>query len=439
MLTILATLSAAAYISIYALEAPIRYVFYLVGKDWLILARDGFVFGPLAMILVAQALRFRVNPAFPLFFVLLMFHSLVMLGTTGSPVGAVYGIKVLTNLLFGFLLASLLVQPGRRMLWLLAGLWCVTLLGVALDKFVVTFPWNGIKTVIGDVNVDVSKDWEIQDSFARRVAGFTRSSIHVAGFVPLLAIVLMSASRSLLIRSALLVGSAVAVFLTTQKGALIAFIPTAALLWIAWPGRLLLLRLGCIIFMLLACAVPFLTSGVFLPHGSGNFSLMSFAMRINGTWPNAILWITRKGLGVFGVGLGGIGGGQILYAPDNLNPADNIFLLMYAYFGVFTFLYLGFVAWLVLRPISGRQDRVIPALAILMFEFGYGIVLSILEDQAATLFLGAATGVLWLETRRRGYAAEPGHFITLAPRLRRLTKQALVRLTPRQSAPGAAP
>jgi ligand-binding sensor domain-containing protein len=54
---------------------------------------------------------------------------------------------------------------------------------------------------------------------------------------------------------------------------------------------------------------------------------------------------------------------------------------------------------LALRPVTGSIQRVTPALGVLAFAFGYGAVLSVIEDQSASLFLGAAVGVLWRETR----------------------------------------
>ena len=58
------------------------------------------------------------------------------------------------------------------------------------------------------------------------------------------------------------------------------------------------------------------------------------------------------------------------------------------------------------KPVTGRLDRVLPALAVLAFVFGYGSVLSVIEDQSASLFLGAAVGVLWRETRPQSRSSE---------------------------------
>jgi hypothetical protein len=398
LLGVLFVAASVAYFAVYSLEAPIRYVLYNAGKDSLIVARDGLIIGPLALLIAAQGLRLRLHPAVVVFGILIAFHGLVLMGTIGSVVGAGYGVKILINVLFGFLVAGLLLQPGNKALNFLALIWCITVVGVCLDKFVLTFPWTGMKTIVGDLNVDVSKDWQIEDPLSRRVAGFTRSSIAVAAFFPPLTIILMSRARNWLLRVFLMAVSLGMVALTTQKGSIFAFAPVGAALCLPASWRLKLLRFGCVAFVILAVALPFLVMNLHMAHGTGVFSTESVYLRIAYTWPQAWQWITHHGMLLFGVGLGGIGGPQRIYAPDEFNPADNIFLLMYAYFGVFAILYLIIIVYLVLRPVTGSQERAVTATAILAFLFGYGAVLSVIEDQSGALFLGAALGVLWRET-----------------------------------------
>ena len=400
-------LCGLAYLLAYALEAPIRYVLYLAGKDSLILVRDGLIIGPLVVLFAARVLRLEKPTIFLVAGALLAFHAIVLMGTIGSFVGAAYGVKILVNLLFGVLLAGPLIAPSRRTFTVLLTIWVVTLVGVLLDKFIVTFPWTGIKTIVGDLSVDVSKDWEIQDSLARRVAGFTRSSICVAVFMPPLTIILMSRFRHWFPRIFLGAVSLGAVLLTTQKGAIIAYVPVLGVLCLPASMRLGLLRLGCLAFMLMAVAMPLLTFGLHMDHGTGVFSTESIYLRIAYTWPEAWDWISRHHMLLFGVGLGGIGGPQRFYAPNYFNPADNVFILMFAYFGVFAFFYLLAVALLVMRPVTGSTERVVTATAILAFCFGYGAVLSMLEDQSAPLFIGTALGVLWQETRAPRKAVAP--------------------------------
>lgn len=387
------------YLWIYALEAPIRYGLFLVGKDSLILLRDGLIIGPLAFLCAAQAMRLRLHAMFLLSGCLLAFHGLVLMGTVGSFPGAVYGAKVLMNLLFGFFAASLLISPGNKMLKAMMAIWLMIIVGVCLDKFLLTFPWTGIKTVIGDLSVDVSKDWQIEDPFARRVAGFTRSSIAVAAVLPCLTIILLCRMEGRLLRAVVALLAVGAVFLTTQKGSLIAFVPIAAILCLPSAHRLARLRFCFLAFLLIAIALPLLTRGLHMDHGNGVFSTESLYLRIAYTWPDAWQWISHHQMLWFGVGLGGIGGPQRLYAPDNFNPSDNIIVLLYAYFGVFAIFYGALICFLVLRPITGSPKRVETAVAIVAFAFGYGAVLSVIEDQSASLFLGAALGALWRETR----------------------------------------
>jgi hypothetical protein len=216
--------------------------------------------------------------------------------------------------------------------------------------------------------------------------------------MPCLAIVLACRMRMGFWRIAMLAITAVVVFMTTQKGALFAFVPIALALCLPLPARLPSLRTLCLSFIVLAAVLPPLTIGLYMDPGTGVFSTQSLFLRVAYTWPQAWDWIVDHQMLIFGVGLGGLGGPQRLYALDSFNPADNIMLLMYAYFGVFAFLYVGFAAFLACRPVTGKVERVIPAVALIAFCFGYGTVLSILEDQAIPLFVGAAIAVLLHET-----------------------------------------
>lgn len=408
------TLCGMIYLGIYVLEAVVRYGLYLVGKDSLILLRDGLMAGPLLLLCAAQGIRERrMNPVLALGGVLLAFHALILVGNVGSVMGAVYGAKIMLNMFFGFFAASLLLSPDARVVKLMGLFWVLIMIGILLDKFVMTFPWTGIRTVVGDLNVDVSKDWFISDPMARRVAGFTRSSIAVAAVLPCLSIILMARLNNLVFRAAIGALALAGVFLTTQKGALIAFLPVVGAMCLPAAYRLSCLRACFLGLLLLAVGLPLLTIDLHLPHGDGVFSMESLYLRIAYTWPQAWAWIDRSQLLIFGVGLGGIGGPQRLFAPNYFNPADNIAVLFYAYFGIFAFLYVGFIVWLALRRVTGEVARVEPALAVLAFTFGYGAVLSVIEDQSACLFMGAAIGVLWRETARHG--ARTGH-LTAGPR-----------------------
>jgi len=197
------------------------------------------------------------------------------------------------------------------------------------------------------------------------------------------------------IRFVLLTTTTVAVALTTQKGALAAVVAVSMIMCAPNWGRYWLLCIACMAFAIVDAALPVVTAGLLIPDNGGVFSLASFAMRISLTWPEAWQWIWHNQVFPFGVGLGGIGGAQRFYAANFFNPSDNLFVFLYANFGVLSLLYLGWVATIGRRLPRNVQSMAIPALAILAFNLGYGAALSMLEDQVSALFIGASAGMLW--------------------------------------------
>jgi hypothetical protein len=280
-------------------------------------------------------------------------------------------------------------------LQLFALIWLASIVGLVLDKFFYTFPWTGLATDIGGIQVDVSRGWDITGGFEKRAAGFYRSSISVAMLVPMLGMVIASRLRNWLLRTMFLAATVGAVALTTQKGALLAAAVVGAILCAPRVTHYHLLRAACIGFALCVVALPLATTGLLLSDNGGVFSFASFALRISQTWPEAWRWIHNNEVFPFGVGLGGIGGAQRFYAANFFNPSDNLFIFLYANFGVLSLFYLGWISRLGSHlPEEFRAAAVAP-LALLAFNLGYGVALSMLEDQVSALFIGAAAGMLW--------------------------------------------
>jgi hypothetical protein len=389
-------LCAVAYLLIYAFEGVIRYGLYLAGADSLILLRDTLITVPLVLLLAAQAFRTRVHPAYWAFAAIVGLHGLIATLNLHTSLPAIYGAKLLVNVLFGFVAARTLVLPGRKVVLLLGLVWAVSTFGVVLDKFFVTFPWMGLETHIGGISVDVSRNWDITDGFAKRAAGFTRSSISAAMLLPTLALVIALRMPSYILRMLMLIATCVAVFLTTQKGAVVAIGVVTMIL--AAPGfmRYRLLCWAAVGFAVADVALPIFTSGLLMTDNGGVFSFASFAMRITDTWPDAWRWIADHQVFPFGVGLGGIGGAQRFYAEDFFNPSDNLFIFLYANFGVLALFYLAWMVWQGLRQPPDTRVVAITPLALLVFNLGYGAALSMLEDQVSQLYFGASVGMLWM-------------------------------------------
>ncbi|WP_157269985.1 hypothetical protein [Azohydromonas aeria] len=379
-------------IALSALEGPVRYALHAVGLDALFFLRDALLLGAvLAWLLGRAAAGAGIPVAAGLFAAVMLAHGLVSLLNTGSLVPAVYGLKMFLPLLCGLLAAQALFEPGRGQLRLAALLWCASVAAAAADKFLLDFPWVGLSVALGDVDVYLGRDW--QSGSIERVAGLARSSINLAIVLTLLAFVLLGQLRHALLRAAVAGLTLLVLVWTTQKGAILGCALALLALGLSAPRRLLPLKAAALVAAVLMVGTPLVLVHLSLPRDAGVFSFESLIERAEWMWPRAWQWIDRFPPGV-GVGLGGIGGGQRFFAPRDFNAADNLFVYLWGNFGVAALAYLGaLLAWaLNARSRGSRADAL--ALASLVFLLMYGVVISLVEDQVAALWLGAMLG--WL-------------------------------------------
>lgn len=403
------TIGLCVYCAAYAFEGAFRYALNLVGLDEFIFVRDAALLLPVALVGVQQFLARKLNPAYLVFLALVLLHGAVFVANFRLLPPALLGAKVLAGMLAGAVAADRLMNPSRPVVVFFMVLWLSAFLGIGLDKTgLVSFPWVGLRTTIGDVEVNVSRNWQIeQESDAYRAAGFMRSSIHAANLTPLLGLLLFFSLRAWKLRALVGVLTLPAVYWTTQKGSMVAY-AVVLLVLLVRPQGVIPLRLTFVVFLLLSMALPLLLPGYYMPEASaGGFSNMSFNLRVEMMWPEAWVWIHRHEVFPFGVGLGGISGGQQLFAREDINAADNLFVFMYAYFGLMAVVYLGLTLWAYFRtPAKTASDR--SALAVLLFIIIYGCVLSMLEDQMTALFTGAALGwIAYGRTERPTEEAKP--------------------------------
>jgi len=382
------------YLAAFAFEGPIRYVLFKHGLDNAIVLRD-------AVLMVLMTPTFfvldvgAITRKYLLVFVsIIALHGIIIYFNFGNIEVIGYCAKEFMPILFGAILARLSGSPSKFALYALAFLWAATVFGLLWDKFVATFPWTGLSTVVGGLTVDVGKDWYTH-GIDKRAGGFTRSSVHAAIFLPLLSMVLLGNTRSGWRRLAIMIIACGSVWLTTQKGTIVACaLVTFCLLLPPRASRSALFAV-LLLGLLATISLPLLLSGANLAsHGYGVFSLSSLALRMSDTWPGAFAWIDRYEVFPFGVGLGGIWGAQRLYATVPVNSADNMFLFLYASFGVMAAVYVGYLLFLCLSAgKDGSRFSLIP-IAIVAFHFVGGTVVSMIEDQSSCIFLGLAVGYL---------------------------------------------
>lgn len=397
-------------IGLAAFEGPLRYALYLLHADPLIFLRDALLLVGVVWVLLERSVERRLPAAVPIFVFLLAAHAAIGYLHLHSPAAVLYGVKLALPLLAGALMPELFFAPDRRVLKLIAWIWVATLVGASIDAYSSgDMPWVGVGVNLGGIDVELARDW--QSGAIKRVGGFTRYSNSLAIMTTLMSVVLLGAVVRRWLRLVIVISTLVVLYWTTQKGAILGFGVVAVALAVSTPSRSAPLRLAIVAMTGLVVLAPTLFIHFSLPQSRGVFSLESFAERLTQMWPDAWRWIARYS-SLAGVGLGGIGGAQRFYAPNDENAADNLFVFLYANCGVLSVVYLAGTA-LIAATARTRSRADVSALASVLFLLSYGVVVSLVEDQIAALWLGAA--IAWLAATRQPAGARRGALVFPTP------------------------
>jgi hypothetical protein len=377
-------------------DGVLRYA--LVSLDlpvWLLYLRDAAAF---AVVSVVTAARLRRNGLIYLFIALATtVHVAVAWSTMHSAAQILFGFKVLLPVALGAFVARPLERSKPSVRAWLTLLWAIAAIGVLVNA-VVDLPWTGMVYSVGDVDVEVSRDWSSEG--IGRVAGFSRSSISAAAQISVLSIYLMTVSRVTSIggriaRLFILCIAFFTIFRTDSRGSLAALVIVTLVCWCGSKRTLTLMKTAIFSALLLLVLLPIYLPGLHLGSSlSGMQSLQSLLQRIEQGWPDAWDLIFRHGFGLLGRGIGGIGSPQRIFAPEFYNPADNLTIFLFAYFGIFAALYLAWPLLWVARLPARVPPMLLFSCASLLYFLLFGIVMNIFEDGFAAAFLGLSLGML---------------------------------------------
>lgn len=381
------------YIASLVMDGLLRWALVAVNLQNLVYLRDLALFLVIMLYALHQARHGYFSGVFAAFIALLALHVPIGLFTTGSLVQVAFGLKILMNVLAGACMAGALFRPSRGMIIAVAILWFLAVVGIVLDGALLDWPWKGLSYDVGDVEVEASRDWS--GDGIERASGFSRFSISAGLQVMLLSLFLMVHLKGRLLPLLVVLISIPALLYTTAKGTLVSYAVVVAV-FALWSGRTTAgFKVASILVMLLAVILPVWASGAQLGGGQGLFSLESMAQRVGEVWPAGWSLIFDHGAGLLGRGIGGIGSPQRLFAPMLYNPADNLFIFMFAYFGILSLAYLGIVAVRILRLPSAPDARVRLVLCYMLYFLLYGVVVSVVEDAIGALVLGATLHALF--------------------------------------------
>ena len=268
------------------------------------------------------------------------------------------------------------------------GFFCFfSIFGILID-FYYFLPWEGYSAVIAGYDVVGSKLWTTNG--IERLAGFSRSSTHVAAVIALSSVfvIIFLKKRSYSILVYLI--SAVAIYYTTNKTMLLAYLLILPLffynfrLYFASTYTVLPIILGIVfpiigIFVLSQNPVAIHTDNV----------LYSFYDRLFFTWPAVFSYFSDTSeLYLYipfltGLGIGSVVSASGFFVDGTLRVHDNSWLYLYFSLGLFGLLFLAYVAYLsigLLRSKSKYKSAIGIAFNLILW-------LSITTDAIANLLV----------------------------------------------------
>jgi hypothetical protein len=393
---------AAMYVASQAFDSVIRWVFNMAHADAAIYLRD------VDLILMAGLCLFTiVVEGKDITRVVVLCVALAGLGCASLCSGlgvaqTAFGVKLWLPFIAGVLLVEADMTAGVDLPKLWGLMWAAVCAGIFINYFVV-YPWSGLLVDVGDVAISANREWTAGG--VRRLSGFSRSSFDGAVIVLMLFIYLLNRWQGVLTRMGLVLVSAVAIGLTTAKGA------AAALLFCALLAPLLssvrsnasamrVPLLGSVLAVAAAgLIIPVVSEQLPFPHmqqGSVAFWIFSsFVERAQTTWPHAFellsnwQWLTGRGIG-------GIGSSQLRFEPNVYSPADSMFIYLYVTAGLLGALFYIYVAVATLRLQLGLMHHRMVYLFVGSCVV-YGLTMNVIESAVFAMALGAATSFLAMQ------------------------------------------
>jgi len=275
--------------------------------------------------------------------VLMLFAIFLLLGVyfTQSWIQPAFGVFVLLPLLFAVLAEPALSRLGQRIVPYAAALWLSVAVGVIYD-YLADVPWVGLTYDLGSAEVEAARSWTAFG--VERVAGFSRASYEAAGHLLFLALPLVILGRRKSLKWVVWLATGMLIVLTTTKKSVGVYLFLALLLpamgagFVSASTKKVIAIVCPILVVLVGIALPVSTLIVDyrLDFNSflSKFLFASFEERLVRTWPEGFNLVATHGHILLGRGIGGIGVAQKYFESEIYTYADNLYLYLYATFGV---------------------------------------------------------------------------------------------------------
>lgn len=381
------------YIMMAILEGLIRYILNSKGLAAAFYIKDIIIV--ILFILALRKMKVTTKHIIGILFIMISFiTSLIYINNIKQIL--FFLLKVLMVFLVGVLQYKNIIKDINENKKFYEICYIIVIIGIFLNNFI-TFPWEDLTYSIGNgIEVSASRFWTT--SGIKRLSGFSRASFDAATHVVILSIIVKSKNRKKNILN--IVVSIIAIWLTTTKGLLIAYIILNIINSNIFYKKLFkeILITVSIILMIVLPIFSLYCDNVFQYLKENLDSLVykkyiaSFEDRLKDTWPDAFYNVKQNGNIILGKGFGGFGVSESLYSDaDTYTPGDNVFVYLYGTMGIIS---IPFLIWIVIKSYKLNNSEYKIIYDILCIIYMYGIVSNILEEPILCLYFGCSIGYL---------------------------------------------
>ena len=384
---------AIAYLSSIVIEGPLRYALSKLKLESFLYLRDLFAF--IVVAIAARKASTKLNTYQKLIAAapyLLLIHLVIGLWLGRPLIPAFFAYKLFLATLFGIAAAPIIIKSQARIPNILLAFFFITVAGVIINSQITQFPWEGedFESAFGVARTTIV--W--WSDGARRISGFTRASFTAAAIIGISGAFSMLHYKNFVLKIGILSLGVGAIYLTTSKGVLVAYAIVGAISLIPASAafKLNTTRTLIIFFAALTLIAPFIAAFLQISPTyirTSPASLSSFADRFAITWPGMLNSHTPWHTWIIGTGLGGVSGalrfGSEFY---KYNPVDNLFLYIFANFGILGLIYYGTLVFAFISTTSKINSLHKGLSGVALVIFCYGTTAHLLEDAFASIVIG---------------------------------------------------
>lgn len=337
------------YLATEVFGGAVRYCLTLIGMPWLAYTPKVLVVVAYFGLVLKVAYKGRIGRTMLGALVLLCVFMVLGVDYTANWIQPLFGVFVLLPLLFAILAEPAFYRLGERIVPYAAALWFCAAFGLIYNYLVKDVPWSALNYQLAGVEVTATRAWT---TFGiRRAAGFSRASFDVATQLLFLALPWVILGRRKVIAVVAWLATGVLIVLTTTKTQVGVYLFMTLMLPLTGVGggmpKLKRMITICtpVVIVLVGIGLP--VSSLFIDYQLNlnsyvsQFLLASFDARLTSTWPLGFSLVFDHGSAILGRGIGGVGMPQKYFEPLLYSPADNLYLYLYAAFGVIGLLIVG--------------------------------------------------------------------------------------------------